>query len=77
MARLACGNDDMEVASVTDQPVFSAIYKDRGYQIYDLNDNVKGKCLVDREWKWDCLYSNPDHFTGASILSCTSADLYF
>ena len=76
MARLACGNDDMEVASVTDQPVFSAIYKDRGYQIYDLDDKVRGKCVVDRHWEWDCVYKYWDHFTGTSLLQCTSEDLH-
>lgn len=54
----------------------SAIYKDRDYQIVDLHDNLKGKCVVDRHWEWDCVYQNWDHFTGSSVLSCTSEDLY-
>lgn len=52
-----------------------AIYKNRDYHIFSLDDKDTGGCKLDNTFVRDCAKGSNEHWTFRSIVSCVSEDI--
>lgn len=52
-----------------------AVYKDRDYKIFDLEDRVVGQCVLDTSHSIGCWYGTGEAKNDYSIIKCTSETL--